>query len=169
MKVHRPLEIPHVSIDMSIERIDPGPRARRGSKGWILTLLSYLIVVAVLTLTPAPWAEIRGEQFSFGVLNPEAWGSGQTWATGAPQEFVLNLLMFFPLGLLLAHWRTAEAAAAAALLTFGIEVAQIWIVGRISDPRDLIANVAGALLGVLIAALIRKTRRRVKAPHVSRG
>lgn len=154
---------------MDAARVSRRSGTRRRNAAWILALLCYLVVVGTLTLTPAPWAEIRGAQFDYGVLNPAAWLSAQTWTTGAPREFLLNILMFLPLGLLLAHWGTSRASLAATLLTLGIEIAQIGVIGRISDPRDLIANVTGAFLGVIAASLIRRTRRRGTSPHVRNG
>lgn len=141
------------------------PRTDRARRiGWFATVTGYLTILVFLTLTPAPWATL-GDPFPLGVLNPRAWLSAQTWTTGAPHEFVLNILLFLPIGLLLAHWGTWRAAAIATALTAVIEIAQIPVTGRISDPRDLIANITGALLGVTIATLVRRVTHRAQGPR----
>lgn len=137
------------------------PRWRAAARWTVLTL--YLTALATVTLLPAPWAEAKAAQIDSGVLSHTAWLSAQTWTTGSPPEFVLNVLLFTPAGLLISHWGARRATVLAAALTLTIEIAQIPITGRISDPRDLIANIAGTLLGIAIATWARQARRR--KPH----
>lgn len=131
-------------------------------------MTAYALVLTVLTLTPAPWAT-EGAPFAYGVLNPAAWLAERTWTTGAPHEFVLNILLFLPAGLLLSHWGAWRATAIAAALTCAIEVAQIPVTGRISDPRDFVANITGALLGIATAMLLRQLRRGTQRANTARS
>jgi VanZ family protein len=59
---------------------------------------------------------------------------------------------------------------AAAAISVVIEVLQTFT-PRVSDPRDLLANTAGALVGALIAAIvigIRRTVTRMREPVLER-
>jgi VanZ family protein len=77
---------------------------------------------------------------------------------------VSNLLGYMPLGALLfvaalRSGRTTAAAWAAALLfsallSFAVEVAQAFVPARVPSLKDCAFNVAGALAGVLFAALL---------------
>ncbi len=71
-----------------------------------------------------------------------------------PVDLVLNVLLFAPLGALLAHWRTGAAVAAAVGLTVFIELNQIWLPGRVPSPWDVAANVMGAWAGHGVAAAV---------------
>ncbi|MGR2752792.1 VanZ family protein [Agromyces arachidis] len=129
-------------------------------------LVLYVGLVLWATLGPVPWAG-PSYQSRDGVLDLGSWLDAETWAMGTGTEFVLNVLMFVPLGVLLALtlrrlpvlWVTAVAVGLGVL----IELAQIPMVDRISDPRDVVANAGGALLGVLVArgvaALVALARR----------
>ena len=117
-------------------------------------LVMYVGLVLWATLGPVPWAG-RGYQARDGVLDLGSWFDSETWTMGTSTEFVLNVLMFVPLGALLALtlrrtpllWVTAIAVG----LGVVIELTQIPMVDRISDPRDIVANAGGALLGVVVA------------------
>jgi VanZ family protein len=68
-------------------------------------------------------------------------------------DVVLNVLLFIPLGagLVMLGLRPLAAVVTGALVSSGIEVAQYWwIEGRFASVADVGANVAGALLGVLM-------------------
>ncbi|MEG3615420.1 VanZ family protein [Isoptericola haloaureus] len=121
---------------------------------WALAALTYLGFLALLTLTPRPWGR-EVDQVPWGVLNPAAWLSSATWTTGTAREFVLNILLFVPAGLLAARFRGAWGLGAAVLLTGAVEVAQIPLANRLSDPRDIVANVGGALVGLALGAASR--------------
>ena len=67
-------------------------------------------------------------------------------------DFLLNIVLFVPLGLVQAWrghklWRATLTGAAFSLL---IEISQTWIPGRFPSFDDLIANTLGALLGALL-------------------
>lgn len=134
---------------------------------WVGALCVYGVVLAALTLTPRPWAA-DGDLFTLGVLSPRVWLSSQTWTTGASYEFVANILLFFPGGLLLGHLGLRRALAVALVVTWGIEMMQLFILGRSSDPRDLIANTLGALAGISLVTAVRWIRtRRIPPSNVA--
>ena len=75
-------------------------------------------------------------------------------------DVVVNILLFIPLGagLVMLGWRPQSAALTGALVSISIEAAQYWwIEGRFASVADVGANVAGALLGVLM--VVRWHRR----------
>ncbi|HWR85566.1 MAG TPA: VanZ family protein [Rhodoglobus sp.] len=121
----------------------------------------YLALVAYLTLGEVPWSTLTNEA-RWGVLSIRSWLEPETWTTGTMFEFTANVLMFVPIGLLLrmalprAGWSTVLGIAVA--ITVAIELAQIPL-DRVSDPRDLVANSAGATIGVIIGAVVLALRR----------
>lgn len=79
----------------------------------------------------------------------------------AATEFVANVAMFVPFGLLVPLAVGSLRArvcvltlAAGFVLSLMIEVAQLAIPGRVSDPRDLVANTLGASLGVILLTAV---------------
>src|SRR5690606_5692349 len=65
-------------------------------------------------------------------------------------DALLNVALFVPFGAALyaATGSLGRATVWAAAFSSGIEVTQIWIPGRDSNPADLIINVLGAAVGV---------------------
>jgi glycopeptide antibiotics resistance protein len=86
-----------------------------------------------------------------------------SWMTYDGIEFTANIVMFVPMGLLFTlllgprRWWFALAIGIAA--TCFIEFAQLFIPGRVSDLRDLMANSLGALVGVGIGVAVRRSWR----------
>lgn len=115
--------------------------------------VSYAGLVLFLTLSPAPWAT-RGAQIPFGVLNPATWLMPSTWTSGSSFEFAMNVMMFVPVGVLAARMGARWGLTAPLLLTLGIEVLQISMPNRISDPRDLVANAVGGVIGLGFALAV---------------
>ena len=79
-------------------------------------------------------------------------------------DVVVNVLAYIPVGLLAALALTSRShpvfaalfgTVVGAALSLSMEVAQAYLPGRISSALDLITNVAGAVLGALIAAQAR--------------
>ena len=97
------------------------------------------------------------------------WIPGDVPAT----DFVLNMLMFAPIGLVLPLWWPAlnslrRLAALALALSCGIEGTQFvlwWTLGnfRMVDVNDLISNTSGAVLGLLALRLLRVDHEAVQA------
>ena len=116
----------------------------------------YLAVVGLITLGPAPW-RTRPELNDYDVLSLTTWLDPDTWSTIGSREFLANILLFVPLGLLLRLAVPRAGWVGALLLGTGlsvaIEVLQVWS-PRVSDPRDIVANAVGALLGALLGAVV---------------
>jgi len=132
-----------------------------------LLLAGYSVLLLMVTLGPIP-QRLVGSEAPLGVLSLDLWFEASTWASGRLYEFVLNVLIFVPWGVLalivLGERRWALVAVLGVALTVGIEVAQIPL-PRISDPRDLVANSLGVLLGMSIAVLVRTVVRAISSGH----
>lgn len=124
----------------------------------------YLVFVGWVTLGPQP-IDDSNNGLIFKALDVFDRYEATSWITYNTLEFTANVAMFFPIGLFLVLlfgrrlWWLAMALGCG--ITFVIETAQLFIPTRVSDPRDLVANSAGAILGVLIGLLLtaRKARR----------
>lgn len=79
-------------------------------------------------------------------------------------EVAANVAMFVPFGVLALtayRWMRVWSATLAGLVTSGIiEGVQLFLPTRFATVSDLIANTAGALLGALLVAAVRRTRSR---------
>jgi VanZ family protein len=122
---------------------DPGYSAMRLA----LALLGYFtFVTLVITLSP----------FDF------AWRHVRVATAVNPVDFVLNVAMFLPIGFLLRSLGATRTRFgwSAVLVAFGfsaaIEAAQMLIPGRFVSPNDVVANTAGAWLGVWIRDRIER-------------
>jgi glycopeptide antibiotics resistance protein len=139
----------------------------------ILSTTLFLYAVAVIAVTVFP---IRPHPASYWAGEP--WWTMIHWIPGdvdAPSS-VLNVIMFVPYGVLVPLvWRAADAvrklALLAALSSTAIELTQLVLgvtVGsrRTVDINDVLANTAGALLGLLILrlALPKSAHRRLLRP-----
>jgi glycopeptide antibiotics resistance protein len=127
--------------------------------------IGYLALVGWITLSPLDTPS------QFGILWRLAEffeGHAATdWLTFARLEFAANVAMFVPVGLFLVlllgrrQWWLAIGLGLA--LTAAIEFAQQFIANRVSDPRDLVANGIGAIVGTLLAlALTAAKARRIR-------
>ncbi|CAN5442773.1 hypothetical protein BH10ACT7_BH10ACT7_03670 [soil metagenome] len=137
--------------------------------------LLYTALLLISTLGPIR-QRLVGSEASGGVLSLDTWLAESTWTSGRMYEFVANVVVFVPWGLLVvfalgARWWWV-AASAGLVLTLAIEIIQIPL-PRISDPRDLVANVLGTLIGVGIAVVISRRRRgsltRIRTAAAERG
>lgn len=118
--------------------------------------LAYIALVGWLTLTPQSAVQEQG--ILWRLVEVFERFSATDWITFNHVEFALNVAMFVPFGiffvLLLGRGRWWLAIMLSIALTVGIEFAQQTIPGRVSDPRDLVANTGGAVLGSLVALLV---------------
>lgn len=136
-----------------------------------LVTFAYLAFVGWLTLTPHP---IGNGALVLRVLTALHTRGYAEWLDFDRLEFLANIGLFVPLGMFLLllfgtrQWWLAGAASFG--LTLFIETVQRDIPGRVSDPRDVVANTAGGLIGVALATLLtlpatisraRRARRRV--------
>jgi hypothetical protein len=147
----------------------------RPSRTAAVLLFAYAGLVLWATLGSVPRAGF-GNQSPNGVLDWRLWLEPSTWTTGLETELMLNVIMFVPLGVLLAFALRGVSFIVPVMIAAGfsliIELAQIPMSDRISDPRDLVANTAGALIGVIAArtidAMVRVTMRALRpAPAVA--
>jgi glycopeptide antibiotics resistance protein len=137
----------------------------------ILTVVTfvYLGVVGWITLGPQPFDE-GSDSFVWRLLRLLGRFPLTDWVTYSFLEFWANVAMFVPVGLffvlLLGRGRSWLAIVLGVVLTCAIEFAQLFLPGRVSDPRDILANSVGALLGVVVAlvvtwpAAVRRARER---------
>jgi len=134
-----------------------------------LITFAYLGFVGMVTLTPSARAPIP---VGLVVRVLEAFqrrGYLET-LTIYRVEFLANIAMFVPIGVFLLLLVGAERWWLALFLPFFmtafIETAQRGIPGRVSDPRDILANTLGGIAGVVLAmvltlpATLRRHRRR---------
>ena len=125
-----------------------------------LATFAYLALVGWLTLSPS-----SGQLGLLWDLAEffERHASTQ-WITFNMIEFAANVAMFVPIGLffvlLLGRRLWWLAILLGVALTIGIEFAQQNIANRVSDPRDLIANSIGAVLGTLLALVLTAAKAR---------
>jgi glycopeptide antibiotics resistance protein len=85
-------------------------------------------------------------------------------------NFFVNVLLFVPYGAfasaahvgLASRWRVLLFAAA---LSCSVEVIQWYSrVGRQADINDIIANAVGALIGIMLAAVVKRATRPSASP-----
>jgi len=134
-----------------------------------LVTFAYLGFVGWVTLTPAANAPIP-LALAVRVLDAFHRRGYFEQITLSRLEFLANIAMFVPVGVfLLLLFGTGlfwVAGISSFVLTSAIETVQREIPGRVSDPRDVIANTLGALIGIAIAviltlpATIRRRRRK---------
>jgi glycopeptide antibiotics resistance protein len=139
-----------------------------------LVTLAYLGFVAWLTLTPGSAAPTQSDLVLRALARLQAYDE-LSWLTYDRAEFLANVALFVPVGLFLLLlfgtrlWWIAAAAAFA--MTAAIETAQRSIPGRVPDERDLVANTAGALIGIVIGVVLTlpATLRRGRARRARRA
>ena len=123
-----------------------------------LLTLGYLGVVAWVTLGPQP-LDAGGSRILYRALRFFGDHHLTSWITYDRVEFTANIAMFVPIGLLfvlvLGRKRWWLAMLIGIALTVTIELSQLGIPGRVSDPRDVLSN----SLGVVIALLVTIPRR----------
>ena len=128
-------------------------------------LAAYLVVVGVITLTPSAPGPTRG--LAYWVITTLQRVLPLSWSQW---EFLLNIAMFVPLGVLLAvvlgrrfFWLAPVVALATSL---AIEGLQHVIPNRVPDVRDLFSNGMGGLIGMLVALawwrISEKEKRRAQ-------
>lgn len=137
----------------------PSTAARVG--GWVV-LVAYLGVVAAVTLTPLPGAlEDQTANFVPGASFSRYLAEGIDPAL-AVRQLGGNIAMFLPFGFVLPFAIPATRSLAlmvplAALTSLGIEIAQAEMVeGRVFDIDDVVLNLIGATVGVLIHKAVRR-------------
>ena len=132
----------------------------------------YMGFVGMVTLTPAASAPIPVGLVA-RILDALHYRGYLETLTINRVEFLANVAMFVPIGVFLLLLVGAERWWLALFLPFFvtafIETAQRGIPGRVSDPRDVLANTMGGVAGVVLAMVLtlpgtlRRRRRRKRA------
>ena len=133
-----------------------------------LTTFLYLGFVGWVTLTPASSAPTSSD-LVLRVLARVQQYDDFAWLTYNRAEFLANIALFVPVGVFLLllvgtrFWWVAGLGAF--LMTSAIETVQQTIPGRVPDERDILANTAGALIGIVVGLVLTfpASRRRAKA------
>ena len=150
----------------------------------LLTVVVYFLCVATLTLTPNRGSRLRAEATKGIELQPNlrSLTCSSAILPTAPnarmfcvQNAAGNVLLFFPLGILLplvwTHLRFWRAIQIATAISISIELVQYFSSGwgsyRSADINDVILNVFGACLGLVFVYLLRL--RKTARPAVPRG
>ena len=146
-----------------------------------LSLMSfaYMGFVGLVTLTPSASAPIP-VGLAVRVLDAFHRRGYFEMLSVTRVEFLANVAMFVPIGVFLLLLVGAERWWLALFLPFFltafIETAQRGIPGRISDPRDVLANTIGGVAGVVLAMILtlpatlrrlRRKRQRAQAALLS--
>lgn len=133
---------------------------------------AYAWVIWRMTLTPQVFTSAQNSL----VLHAVAWIQHLphgAWFTYERTEFLANIAMFVPVGMLAALWLPRRwwilGAFVAVVLSTGIEAAQaLYLPDRVADPRDVLSNGLGGLLGATLVGFVRSLlpaprRRRLRA------
>lgn len=140
----------------------------------LLAFVVYLSGLAAVTLTPNQSSRVIAEGTGGIELRPNLASltcSSALLPSGSDRGFCVrnargNVLLFFPLGILiplvwtgLGFWRGIQIAIAASV---GIELIQYlssaWGSYRAADINDIVLNVFGACLGLILVFLLRLRR-----------
>lgn len=144
-----------------------GGRRRLGRYAVLGTLtLAYGAALVLLTLRPERAG--AGLDAALLALLGRLRAAGWTWAQYGTVEWLANVALFAPGGVLLACVLRGSArwwaVALGALVSAGIETTQALVLpGRVPSIADVAANTAGTAIGVAVAvgvAGIRSARRR---------
>jgi len=122
-----------------------------------LWLGAYAVALAAIAFWPVPV-----DAGASGLLR--AISRAVPWLTYDVIEFTANVLLFAPLGALLAMvlWQSRWLALLLALATtIVIECVQaLFLELRTPSVRDVVANFVGAAIGILIVVLMERRRAR---------
>uniref|UniRef100_A0A942SZT8 VanZ family protein n=1 Tax=Neobacillus citreus TaxID=2833578 RepID=A0A942SZT8_9BACI len=135
----------------------------------------YAWVIWRMTLTPQVFTAAQSSLVEHAIVWAQQL-TGSSWLTYERTEFLANIAMFVPVGMLAALWLPRRwwilGAIVAVGLSVGIELYQgEFLPNRVSDPRDVLSNGLGGLLGATLVGLFRSLlpaprRRRVRARTV---
>jgi glycopeptide antibiotics resistance protein len=137
-----------------------------------LLTVAYLGALAWVTLTPSSNSD-RAFSLLQVVVRELQLHASTAFLTYDDVEFLANIALFVPMGvfvvLLFGRRMWWAGIFAGVLASCWIELAQgVWLSDRVSDPRDLVSNSLGTLLGVLVALLVTwpaayRLRQRTRA------
>jgi glycopeptide antibiotics resistance protein len=130
----------------------------------------YLVAVAYLVWDPDPTVP------SSTVWRISHWFDQVNVPVSPPTvEFGLNVLLFVPMSLLgsflFPRLRVAEWVMVGFLASLTVELVQkLFLTGRTADPKDVVSNTLGVLIGALLATAVSRSRlaRLSKRPKAMR-
>lgn len=125
----------------------------RRSRLLAVATLAWLAVIALITLTPAPYPFGEPSDLIRGIIAFLGSTRLTRWFDFTVAEFTANVLLFVPLGALVA-----------ALIGLGVsavsETAQLlWLPTGVADGQNLVSNGSGSLLGAQLTVLL------IRYPH----
>lgn len=131
----------------------------------VLTLFYYYLtillshIVGIPTIKELMRLSVLGESFFQPNINLIP------FANGLNMEFLLNVLLFIPLGFFCPMISTTYQQVKNVLLigfgfSFVIELSQLFTLHRATDVNDMISNTLGALIGYLCFRLMVKLRNK---------
>jgi VanZ family protein len=128
-------------------------------------VLATLTLIAVFVIGYWPVPVDRGMRSVLGsVLDRLAAAGAPDWVDYAHLEFGANIVMFVPLGaliaLLLPRWEWWLAPIIGLALSLAIEFGQAMLLPqRFATPLDVLANAVGATIGALVVTAFRLASR----------
>lgn len=137
----------------------PPPRSMaRTSIGGVL-LASYVVVILLATLWPTPLDQGYSAAIQ-KVLDVVHRNGIPEWFGYNKLEFSANVAMFVPLGFLAALLLPAKVWWLALLICPGLSIAieltqATFLAARFATATDVIANTIGAVVGILVAVILR--------------
>ena len=151
---------PYDGVMEQRQTIDNGPpKSRARQKLGLTFVLVYGLVVVAATMWPTPLDQGYASSINrlLEVLHrngvPEWFGYGKL-------EFAANVVMFVPLGFFVSVLLPARVWWLALLICPGVSVAievtqSIALSARFATVSDVVSNSTGALIGALIAVVVR--------------
>lgn len=136
-------------------RMHNSATAERSRRAAVTALILYLVALALIAFWPEPV-----DRGAAGLL--EQVRQVLPWATVSRIEFAANIALFVPYGWLLSILlaRTTHLLLPIGMLTtFGIEAVQRQLlVQRTASLLDILANIAGFCIGMIIATILVRKR-----------
>ena len=123
---------------------------------YLATMLSHVVGIPTIK----EWLRLSG--LGEHIFNPDI--NLIPLADGLSWEFIMNVIFFAPLGFLCPMISKSYEKAKNVLLigfcfSLAIELSQLFVLYRITDISDLIANTLGAFAGYLCFQFIRKATK----------
>ena len=136
----------------------PPKSMARTSIGGVL-LASYVVIILLATLWPTPLDQGYSAAIQ-KVLDVVHRNGIPEWFGYNKLEFSANVAMFVPLGFLAALLLPAKVWWLALLICPGLSVAieltqATFLAARFATATDVIANTLGAVVGILVAVILR--------------
>ena len=127
-------------------------------------LLGYLLVPAVLALTPDPSSSLFQDFYSVLARVVDQVTFGRAGVSLREAEALANVLLFIPLGALLPFALRGVPPSVlllgAATASLAIETTQyLFLPGRVPSLLDVLLNGGGAAIGLVLASDLREQGR----------